>query len=124
MKKSVNSPNKTYKPNKLTAKQRAFAAVTSTILFAFSAYALYAQKISFSYTKIGWNKKTHHIVYSGNELILLVISCTLVAAYFLLKLIDHYDERQNEWKYELFGNLCLCIGMALMFISYIVGHKY
>lgn len=114
---SVNPEN--HVPNSIAFKAQLTSGLFAALLFGVSIYAIVHEHLIVPYGRRGRARYE----FFGFEIMLPVISLVLAGIGFLAIIIDHYDRRQNEWKYKRLSALTLAAGYTLYFLSIFVGHK-
>jgi len=89
-------------------------------LISVSVYAIKSHRIYIPYGSKYHNFLVEFINYG---IILPVLSILLASAALISIIIDHYDKRNNEYRYEKFKNMSIQIGFILYIVSLFFGHR-
>lgn len=117
MEKSKN--NNRYKPNSYPLNFRIVCLLASVALVVYAMVCIYYDDFAIPSKQRGSHLNgVLHI--HGYSVWILSLACLTTAANLLSYLIDHYDNRNNEHKYERFSKLCARAGWFLLFSAIIV----
>lgn len=104
-----------YKPNEVDSTDRFMSIATSLILLAYGGYGIYVNDLYIP----GKRSKGIHL----HDTPALVMYGAFICACLVLTslVIDHYDRRNNEHKYQAFASIFKALGWGL-FIASIVAN--
>lgn len=102
-----------YWPNKIPFYKRVIYFILSIFITIYVVYGVFIGRLIIP-TKDG------ALVFYGASLWIASISFFFCVAFFAIKIVDHYDKRDNESIYWRYSNFCFRSGFALYFIALIV----
>ena len=82
-----------YKPNFISFDERTFNVIASIVLFIYGGYGIYINDL-----------KLRRRIHLHDDPALIMYGAFLCACLVMLsEVIDHYDKRNNEHKYQIFA---------------------
>ena len=106
-----------YTPNFIPAEVRNFNLIASLSLFAYGTYGICINDL---YIKAKRSKGIH----LHNEPALIMYAAFICACIVMVSvIIDHYDQRDNEHKYQLVGRIFKISGWTLFLIALFYSFK-
>lgn len=108
-----------YTPNKIPLASRVISIVFSIFLFAYGSYSLAINKLTIPFfNKFGGGG----IVYlHDGSAIMMYISFILYILTMIAHVVDHYDERDNEYQYFVFKFIMTYLSMLFFIGAFIYG---
>lgn len=107
----VNETVYRYIPNKIPSKERLTNIIFSLFLFMYGSYGIFINDIYIP----GKRSKGVHL---HDEPALFMYGAIICACIVMISVvIDHYDERDNEHKYQAIGRLFKFTGWSLFILS-------
>ena len=105
-----------YSPNKIPHKKIMFNTVFSVILILYGGYGIYVNDLYIP----GRHGVSHRAIHLHDEAALLMYAAFICGCLVMLSVVvDHYDERDNEHKYQLFAKCFKFLGWGLFGASII-----
>lgn len=117
MKKSKNDNR--YKPNSYPLNFRIVCLFASVALVVYAAVCIYYDDFAIPGKRRGSHLSVIFHIH-GYSVWILSLACLTTAANLLSYFIDHYDNRNNEHKYERFSKLSARAGWFLLFSAIII----
>ncbi|MCB1614897.1 MAG: hypothetical protein KDI30_02680 [Pseudomonadales bacterium] len=100
-----------YIPNKISLFERILNSVCSVLMLVYGSYGIYINDF-FVLAKRGSGIHLH------DESALIMYGAFVCGALVMLSVVvDHYDERDNEHRYRVFGTVLKYIGWSLFTIA-------
>lgn len=109
----------TYTPNTIPLKSRLKAALGTILLVALSGYGILNQHLTLPYR--GKSGHGYVVEFNGYETILPILSLVLGAIGLILFIADHYDKRNNEYKYKSAVYYFSSTGWLIYLVSFFFG---
>lgn len=101
-------------PNHIPLDERVWSAVFATVLLAWGSYGIYVNDLVIPL-------KRRRDIHLHDEPALLMFGAFLCGAMVLISVVvDHYDRRNNEHKYEEFAAFLGKAGWALFVVSLVL----
>jgi hypothetical protein len=108
-----------YIPNKIPLASRVISIIFSIFLFTYGSYSLAINKLTIPFfNKYGGGGIVY--LYDGSA-IMMYISFILYILMMLAHVIDHYDERDNEYKYFIFKFIMIYLSILFFIGAFIYG---
>ena len=99
-----------YQPNNIPLKDRMVSKLFSVVLIVYGGYGIYVNDLCIPSRRGGF--------HLSDEPALLMYAAFICGSLVMLSVvIDHYDERDNEHKYQLFSKFFKLLGLALVVAS-------
>ncbi len=114
------SDKQRYKPNSYPLNFRIICLFASVALIIYASICVYYDDFSIPSRRRGGSHIGKVLHIHGYSVWILSLACLTTAANLLSYLIDHYDERNNEHKYERFSKLSAKAGWFLLFSAIIL----
>ena len=108
-----------YIPNKIPLLSRVISILFSIILLTYGSYSLAINKFTIPFfNKAGGGGIVY--LYDGAA-IMMYISFILYTLMMLAHVIDHYDERDNEYQYFIFKFIMIYLSILFFIGAFIYG---
>ncbi|MDM5271694.1 hypothetical protein PGH07_05865 [Sulfurovum sp. zt1-1] len=96
-----------YEPNVIPLKKRAFNIVGSIGLLIYGGYGIYINDLYIP------GKRSSGIHLHDNPALIMYVAFICSCLVMLSVVVDHYDKRNNEYKYKLFARTLEYLGWGL-----------
>lgn len=100
-----------YVPNSISVTDRLFNLVLALVLIVYGSYGVYKNQLYVPATR---GDGTY---LSGGAAWIMYAALLCGSVYLLTIIVDHYDKRDNEIKYYMFGNFVKLIGFVLAAVA-------
>lgn len=110
-------PDKDYTPNEVPVKERIANAVIALLMVAYGTYGIWNQEL---YVPIFRGEVTLY----GDSLWFAFIAASVGSLYFVLRVIDHYDKRNNEHLYRRFQIILRGVAVLIFIIAILINNMH
>lgn len=104
-----------YVPNKIPLKERLLNKLFSIILIVYGGYGIYINDLYLP------GKRSNGIHLHDEPALIMYAAFICGCLVMLSVVVDHYDERDNEHKYQAFAKIFTLLGWGLFAVS-VVWH--
>lgn len=99
-----------YIPNKLPFSHRVRNIILSIVLIMYGGYGVYVNNLYLPGSIGGFH-------FQDNLAVTIYVALVLGAISFILEVVDHYDERDNQRVYQFWGITLKCLSIFLFSIA-------